>query len=137
MGVVGSLNCNTLFCSLEIENDLSLVGNEGSAQSLPMTSGVTVFRGRKGSQQSFQVPTWITAGFACSTVRRHTPWVEAIFRESLFCLNRSFNLKSESVDEEPTPPTAPTLAASCFQSAFCFIYISQEIFLRSSLESIP
>lgn len=76
----GTLNCNTLLCSLEIENDVSLAENEGSAWSLPMTSGIAVSRGRKGSQRKSQVPTGIMAGFAYSAMRHHAPWVEAIFR---------------------------------------------------------
>ena len=59
---------------------VSLVENEGSAWSLPMTSGVAVSRGRKGSQQRSQVPTGIMAEFAYSAMRQHTPWIEAIFR---------------------------------------------------------
>ena len=61
----------------------------------------------------------------------------------LFCLNCSFHLESEAANEEPTPPTSPSLAASRFQATSYFIYIcmyvyiSQGIVLRSSLESVP
>ena len=83
MSTGGCFGLSTLICSLEIENDLSHLGNVSSAQSLSMTSGVTVFRGRKESRQGSQVPPWAMTVFACSTMRMHTRHVEVIFRQRI------------------------------------------------------
>lgn len=133
MGLVGSFTFAALICSLEVEGDSSPVGGEGSAQSLPVTSGVTVFRGRQGRWQRTQVPTRMTTGVACfcEIVHPHPlpPRAEATCRqESLICWTCS---SSRGWELMMKCPPRPLRSCILFLDCLYFIHISQGTALRS------